>query len=396
MEIIDHPEFLILNSCEANSRGGEMGNMVGSGASLAGIMLVTNRMEKVPSGGRELLCKLNHDVLTEIYGNRLTVFELTKSPVRGFKSAANAFKGHIDGINAETIGIVLHEIHEKNIEKIFVDGSNFGEITRAVKARFPKVQIFTFFHNVEARFFWGSFRQNKTVHSLAVAIANYLAEKKSVKYSDKIICLSERDSRLLYKFYGRPATHISPMALQDKLPPDASQMANQPYQKFALFVGGVFYANRAGITWFVKHVAPHINIKIYIVGRGFEDFRDELELDGKVEVVGAVESLSEWYLKSYFVIAPIFDGSGMKTKVAEALMFGKKVIGTPEAFSGYEDIADRAGRVCASADEFVAAIEAADNFVQTPFDKELRAIYEQKYSLSAARSRLAGILGFIE
>ena len=35
------------------------------------------------------------------------------------------------------------------------------------------------------------------------------------------------------------------------------------------------------------------------------------------------------------VIAPIFDGSGMKTKVAEALMHGKHVVGTPEAFSGY-------------------------------------------------------------
>ncbi|OHB44728.1 MAG: hypothetical protein A2178_01740 [Planctomycetes bacterium GWC2_49_10] len=365
-----------------------MRGLTPSGASLAGIMLVTNRMEKVPSGGRELLCKLNHDVLMEIYGNRLTVFELTKNPIRRFKSAINAFRGYVDGINAETIGVVLHEIHEKNIEKIFVDGSNFGEIARAIKARFPKVQIATFFHNVETRFFWGAFRQNKTVHALAVAIVNYLAERKSVKYSDNIICLSDRDSRLLHKMYGRAATHVSPMALQDKLPPDASQMANQPHQKFALFVGGVFYANRAGITWFVKHVAPHINTKICIVGRGFENFRDELELNGKVEVVGAVDSLAEWYLKSHFVIAPIFDGSGMKTKVAEALMFGKKVIGTPEAFSGYEDIADRAGRVCATADDFVAAIKAADAMVNSSCDNELREIYEASYSFAAAKERI--------
>lgn len=355
-------------------------------------MLVTNMIEKVPSGGRELLCKLNHDVLTEIYGDRLTVFELAKNPIRRLKTAINAFKGHVDGINTETIDVVLQAILAKRVEKIFVDGSNFGEIARAVKARFPKVQIFTFFHNVEARFFWGSFKQNKTVHALAVAMANYLAERKSVRYSDNIICLSERDSRLLHKLYGRAASHVSPIALQDKLPSsDASQMANQTNQKFALFVGGVFYANRAGISWFVKHVVPRIDIKICIVGRGFEDFRDELELDGKVEVVGAVESLAEWYLKSYFIIAPIFDGSGMKTKVAEALMFGKKVIGTPEAFSGYEDIAGRAGSVCISADDFVAAIEAANVMVKSSFDSELRAIYETTYSYAVARSRLEEI-----
>lgn len=364
-----------------------------SDASLPSIMLLTNKLEKSPSGGRELLCKLNHNVLAEIYGDRLTVFELTKNPIRGFKSASHAFKGYVDGITAETIDMALQLILAKNVEKIFVDGSNFGEIVRAVKTRFPKVQIFTFFHNVEARFFWGSFKQNKTVHALAVAMANYLAERKSVRYSDRIICLSERDSRLLHKLYGRAATHVSPMALQDKFPSDASQMVNQPHQKFALFIGGVFYANRAGITWFVKQVAPRINIKICIVGRGFEDFRDELELDGKVEVVGAVESLAEWYLKSHFVIAPIFDGSGMKTKVAEALMFGKKVIGTPEAFSGYEDIAVRAGRVCATADDFVEAIKAADEMVNSSCDNELREIYEARYSFVAAKERIESIMG---
>ncbi len=367
-----------------------------SGMPLRRMMLVTNRLQSSPSGGRELLCKLNHDVLREIYGDRLTVLELTKNSIRGFKSVVNAFRGYIDGINAATIDFALREIGTKNIEKIFVDGSNFGGIVKLVKIRFPNVQVYTFFHNVEARFFWGSFRQRKTIHALAVAMANYLAERKSVRYSDKLICLSERDSRLLHNLYGRAATHVSPMALQDKLPLVASQTANQPRQKFALFVGGVFYANRAGIMWFVNQVVPRIDIKICIVGKGFETFRDELELDGKVEVIGAVESLAQWYRDAHVVIAPIFDGSGMKTKVAEALMFGKKVIGTPEAFSGYEDVADRAGWECVTADDFVDAISLAQKEVVKSFDPTLRAIYDEKYSFPAARVRLAGILGSVD
>ena len=359
---------------------------------LSSMMLITNRLECAPSGGREMLCKLNHDVLMEIYGDRLTVLELSKNPIRGFKSVVNAFSGYIDGINAEAIDFALREIGAKNIEKIFVDGSNFGGIVKVIKLRFPKVQVYTFFHNVEVRFFLGSLRKNKTIHALAVAMANYLAERKSVKYSDKIICLSERDSRLLHKLYGRAATHVSPMALQDKRPAGATQAVDPQREKFALFVGGVFYANRAGIKWFVNQVVPRIDIKICIVGKGFEKFRDELELDGKVEVIGAVASLADWYLKSHFVIAPIFDGSGMKTKVAEALMFGKKVIGTPEAFSGYEDIAHQAGWVCNSEDDFVAAIDQAKNAISMSFEPALRAIYEEKYSFPAARSHLAAIM----
>lgn len=356
------------------------------------LLLITNTLVSAPTGGRELLCKLNHDALKLIYGDRLVVFELPRSKRKGIKSAISTLKGHIDGLNEETTKMSLNLIQTENIGQMFVDGSNLGEIVSAVTKKFPNVETSTFFHNVEARFFWGSLRQSKTLRALAVLVANYLAERKAVRHSAKVICLSDRDSGLLYKLYGRGATHLAPMALQDKLPADYVLRPTPPKEKFALFVGGIFYANRAGISWFVKHVVPRIQIKIYIVGRGFEDLKQELEREGQVEVIGAVDSLADWYRNAYFVIAPIFDGSGMKTKVAEALMFGKKIIGTPEAFSGYEDVADRAGRICMSPKEFAAAINSAEEIVKCSFDTELRMIYESKYSLATAHLRMKDIL----
>lgn len=338
------------------------------------------------------MCKLNHDMLKDIYGERCLVLELPKNPIRSFKSIISAFKGYIDGLSNEFITEALQQIQAKNVDKIFVDGSNFGEFVRAVKMKFPQVQVCTFFHNVEARFFLGALRQTKTPRALAILMVNYLAEKKAVRYSDKIICLNERDSQLLNRVYGRTATHISAMALQDKFLTADALPLNEIKEKFALFVGGTFYANLAGITWFVKHVAPHIHIKTYIVGRGFEKYKNELELDGKVEVIGEVDSLAQWYLNSHFVIAPIFDGSGMKTKVAEALMFGKKIIGTPEAFSGYEEVVDYASEVCATSDNFIRAIENAKDDIVKSFNPELRKLYEENYSYSAARLRLVEIL----
>ena len=359
------------------------------------VMLLTNQLQDSPSGGRELLCKLNHDVLCKVCGDRLVLFELPHSRIIGLKLFINAFCGHIDGLNDAVITKTMQSIQADNIGKIFVDGSNLGGFVKVIKQKLPHVEIITFFHNVESKFFFGALRQSKTPRALAVLMINYLAERKSVRYSDKIISLSERDNRLLQRLYGRSATHISPMALQDKLPLSASP-ANGGGEKFALFVGGTFYANRAGISWFVEHVVPLINIKTYIVGRGFESHKVELERDSKVKVIGAVDNLAEWYLNAHFVIAPIFDGSGMKTKVAEALMFGKKVIGTPEAFSGYEEVADQAGWVCETAEEFAAAIELAQNKVILAHDPALRALYEKSYSFSAARNRFAAILGVPE
>jgi glycosyltransferase involved in cell wall biosynthesis len=219
-----------------------------------------------------------------------------------------------------------------------------------------------------------------------------LAERKAVKFSDKRICLSERDSRLLKKLYGQGATHIAPMVLEDKCPASFMQVSAQVPERFALFVGGTFYANRAGIAWFVREVVPRIDLPVYIVGRGFETLRAELEVPGKVIVVGAVDCLADWYHRAQFVIAPIFDGSGMKTKVAEALMYGKKIVGTPEAFSGYENVVEQAGWLCDTADEFSRAINAASKEISTSFNPVLRNIYEQRYSMAAAQERLRQVL----
>lgn len=356
------------------------------------LMLVTKSLEGEPFAGRELLCKLNFDVLRSIYDERLVLFELPRQRNNGVVANINAFRGHIDGLNNACIEQALQIIRDKHISQVFVDGSNLGGFVVALKRSMPKVKVVTFFHNVEARFFWGSWRLKRSLHSFGVLLANAVAEGRAVRFSDMIICLNERDSSLLERLYGRRATHIAPMVLEDKCPFSFTNLESQASACFALFVGSAFYASRAGIEWFVREVVPQIDMPIYIVGRGFEALKAELEVPGKVVVVGSVDSLADWYRRAQFVIAPIFDGSGMKTKVAEALMFGKKVVGTPEAFTGYEELTDNVGWVCESAEEFVVAIKMASGSITHSFDPVLRDFYVQRYSMDAARSRFRTIL----
>ncbi len=354
------------------------------------ILLVTNEIEAEPRGGRALLCRLNRDVLLDIYGGRLAILELPRSPLKGVTAYFNAFRGFIDGLNKNTLKRGLHILEADSFAKIFVDGSNLGKFVFFIKQRLPHVEIVTFHHNVESRFFLGALKQFKTLRALAVLVVNYLAERRSVRFSDKIICLSKRDSGLLDRIYGRSATHISAIALRDR--PSGDQGVRTADPGFALFVGGGFYANLAGIRWFVREVVPRIRIRTCIVGLGFEELASELAREKKVEVIGAVDSLAPWYRDANFVVAPIFDGSGMKTKVAEALMFGKRVVGTPEAFSGYEDVASRAGWRCETADDFVAAINLAENTAKDVLDRDLRSIYEASFSYPAYRRRIERIM----
>lgn len=356
------------------------------------VLLVTAMLEEGVAGGREMLSRLNLGILRHVYGNGLLVMSLGKKRTSGMRLAMAAFRGYIDGLSKEVIRQAVETAREERVDKVFVDGSNLGSLVMALKVNLPQVEVTTFFHNVEARFFWGSLRLRRTLHAVGVLAANYFAERRAVRYSDKRVCLSARDSELLRRLYGRSATHISAMALLDRR--KAVELAAEPgpHEPFALFVGGTFYANHAGIRWYVRNVAPHTDVRVLVVGKGFEAYRSELDVPGKVHVIGTVESLGDWYNLAQFVIAPIFDGSGMKTKVAEALMYGKKVVGTPEAFSGYEEIAGRAGWVCRTADEFIRAMSEASDSIRTRFHPEMRDLYTGLYSVSAAEARLRKIL----
>lgn len=343
-------------------------------------------------GGRELLCNLNYDILQSLYGDQLARYNLPRQQQRGINGLLNAFRGYIDGISGVQFDAIIGLVREQSVQQVFVDGSNLGSLVRTLKKRCPDINVVTFFHNVETVFFWGAFLSRMSIKSFLVLLANRIAEGMAVCNSDQIICLSQRDSCLLKRLYGRGATHVSPIALRDSLNRQTTAEPGLPSGRFALFVGGSFYANVKAIEWYATYISRSVNIPLYVVGHGFERLRAHLNHFDNIVIVGSVHSLSEWYRQAQVVVAPIFYGSGMKTKVAEALMHGKHVVGTPEAFSGYEDFVDVAGWCCRDSDEFIEKINQAVATDMPVFDHQLRAVYELNYSFNAAEQRFADIL----
>lgn len=351
------------------------------------VVYVTNRLRGSGVGGREQLSQLHGQVLQVVCDGRFECIELDET------GGIGRLFGYLDGVCRSSIDHVCARIVASGSRQVFLDGSNLGRLAEGIKKLNQNVEILTFFHNCEARFFLGALRRSRSPRALAVLMANYLAERSAVRYSDKRVCLSERDSALIRRLYGHGATHISAMAIHDKLPGDGPTPHAPPPERYVLFVGGSFYANKMGIAWFCQNVAPRISLKTIVVGKGLQAMKDDLEQHVNVMVIGEVDDLAPWYRNAQVVVAPIFDGSGMKTKVAEALMFGKRIIGTPEAFSGYEDIADMAGEICVDSREFVTAIEREAECPFVALEPQLRAFYETRYSFSAASSRFCIILG---
>jgi len=356
------------------------------------LLLITKPADDNHIGGRQLLSRINEHILKSIYGSRFIRHEINDASNSRLVKVARGLRGLVDGLSGDMLSEVVQLIKDEKVTQVFIDGSNLGVVAKVVKVHYPSLEVVTFYHNVETRFFLGALRRNMTPRALAVLLGNFFAERAATMFSDKRVCLNERDSSVLNKFFGAKATHISPMAVFRPEPSAIKATSLEIYQESVLFVGGNFYANLAGIRWYRRYISPHFSLPLYVVGHGYDSLRADLELPGKIIIVGSVDDLSSWYRRSKFVVAPILDGSGMKTKVAEALMYGKRIVGTPEAFVGYEATLPLAGWCCCSPEAFLEACQIADLETHHSVDEELIQIYEDNFSIAAAQRRFSEIL----
>ena len=123
-----------------------------------------------------------------------------------------------------------------------------------------------------------------------------------------------------------------------------------------------------------------------------EKVKDSDWIRDDIEVLSNVPDLAPVFENADIMVLPIFKGSGMKVKTCESMMYGKNIIGTPEAWSGYELDYAKAGACCLTADEFVAAI---NDFCRNPrprFNAYSREVFVNQYSADRMLSKFRSVL----
>lgn len=111
-----------------------------------------------------------------------------------------------------------------------------------------------------------------------------------------------------------------------------------------LMVGWMAYSpNKLGAIHFARKVFPLIKEKIpdaqfRIAGKYEGTFKDDLECNEGVKVLGFVPNIDEEYTNSAIVVVPIYQGSGTSIKVIEALQKNRPVVSTPMGIRGLENI----------------------------------------------------------
>lgn len=266
-------------------------------------------------------------------------------------------------------------IDEQKVNLLFIDSSMLGRLTR-LKGEYRTV---VFFHNVEANYAYNKVR-NEGLKFLPSYWASKLNEKYAMKFADKVVSLNERDARELEALYGRKADFILPVTLSDKF--DIERKMNTPKTDRLLFVGAYMPQNVVSIEWFIKEVLLYIDgVGIDIVGKGFEEKKNEYEQLGDINVIGTVDDLDSQYYSHSIVVLPIQYGAGMKIKTAEAMMYGMTIIASDEALEGYEVNEIEGVYRCNKPEEYITAINKVMNKQDESY-KEVRERFLEKYETS--------------
>jgi glycosyltransferase involved in cell wall biosynthesis len=109
--------------------------------------------------------------------------------------------------------------------------------------------------------------------------------------------------------------------------PAHSRASDEPLR--LLFVGtGSYVPYERGLAWFVREVLPRIKartpVALDVVG---DPPARPLEAGG-VRYVGRVPSVEPFYRTAHGFIVPVFEGSGTRLKILEAIAYGRPVIST--------------------------------------------------------------------
>lgn len=309
-------------------------------------------------------------------------------------------QGNMMFISNDIISEICEVINSNAIRTVFIEDSVFGNLVKKIKKNCKECKVLSFYHDVKADLYKQWMDNERTLKSKIEYTIGIRQEYVNQKYADINIVFNERDAKTYQVYYGKRPEAIIP--LPAPVPVISHGIMNsitaKDDKKHILFVGKKYYPNLVGFKWFVDNVLPSLtdNIQVDVVGRGLEELKKEYS-DPRINVIGGVESLDPYYENADIVIAPLFDGGGMKSKTVEALSFGKIFVGTEESLFGFweemdSNIRGKTCYQCNTPEEWIQTINDLANDEIHKFNESVFELFKAKFSYDVVRDKLKAIM----
>lgn len=241
---------------------------------------------------------------------------------------------------------ILKVIEEKNIEIVFLQGSRLGNLSQKIKKKFPGIKIIQNFDNFEYEFtkmytknmnFFIKWLEKKIVKK---------TEKKALMNMDYGILLTEKDKKNIEYFYEIKFQKykILPLVYSNIF----SQEKKIKKKKQVIFTGSLNMEANIDASLFLidnyKKLLKEKNLTLVLAGknpnRKIEERIKELKLEKDIKIISnpSKEQMEILLRESILYISPVFEGSGVKTKILEATFYGLPIIASEHSIIGYTNL----------------------------------------------------------
>lgn len=161
-------------------------------------------------------------------------------------------------------------------------------------------------------------------------------ERTCLKDIGNLFTFSNKDSEILKTLYNRDSIPVNFYIEQKILDVDLDEVRMGDY--FIMYGAWNRKENQQSILWVLDKIGQ-CDINIKVIGGGMPiEITNRINKFKNIEYLGFVDNPYPVIAASKGLIAPLFNGAGVKVKVIESLALGTPVIGTDITFEGIDSI----------------------------------------------------------
>ena len=278
---------------------------------------------------------------------------------------------------------------------IFIEFTKLDYVLRDILKSGYKGKILVRAHNVEKDYLRISYESDKNFVNFIKHVLSGRREGYMVHHADAVLAITETDKNRLIELYGSPEEKIVICPVGVNEPKYNKSFDGKIGEKLkCLITGSLWFGPNADATaWFITNVFPQVKNICNLTVAGFKpnDTVKQLCFQQGVNLIDSPESMQPYFEQADMVLAPIFEGGGMKVKIAEAMSYGLPVVTTPHGAIGYDMVDKENVLIANTAEGFSEAINlyyqldinARINFLNSEWQ-----LYCGKYSLEAVKQLL--------
>lgn len=322
-----------------------------------------------------------------------------------YEKASNYLLNHYDDFYSfwkKIAGLIDFDAYKY----IFLEMAKFEYIVQDLMKRSFKGCVILRSHNVEKYLFDALYSNDRTLINLLKKRSIGIKEQKCLELSDAVLCITQNDAENIEEIYRIPASKIMvlPVGVEKGYENEFDIPSFDANKKklTCLMTGSLWFGpNVTGIKWFIENVYDSVSNICNIVIAGFKPSNELIELckKKKIKLIDSPDYMKPLFMDADLFLAPVFSGSGMKVKIAEAMSYGLPIVTTYHGAIGYEMVNELDGYIADDREMFIKCIRDYYNLKsesKLDFRKRVYKKFMELYSYDAMEKTMIQLIDSID